>query len=1061
MSAGSNGVDALEQNRILGTQTSSSNQQAQLPVLPLSSNHLQQQQQQQQQQQLLPLTGVASVTTPPPQPPATNQIPSIPNTRPPPLYLTRTSNQSGNGLNVNILSSFRPYIPPIETNSWCHRSTVSLTPATFASSSSPSPNLRRAVKSEVTSQYSHFGIVEGFGKLTFMHTHRHTACNKSSSLISATKRRKPEEPDENMVRIPLRMGWKRITHIRLITKTGVRGDVVYFSPDNKKLKSFQEIDRYLLKNPCTALNGGALNRQNFTFSSKFLVGTFVRHSFTPNNTGTRSEELTEEQVIKLIRKENPNFQRTDSNTIKRKPQTQSNATIRNFGTTNLLQQLTDVVHSYSSNGKERRVQRYINRTTVRGLAAPKMSSIACDNLFNQRRVTPPKTFFSKSTASSNKNGCKRPSDGGDTGYDYSEPVSTSWLPRLSTTTTSERCSCPVFIRKQHEEDIGASTLMTKGQGAFIYSNFKECVNDLLIKDAKPLPDFEPIPGTEGFDACCAFGNCFMACELLATFKDRIVTWKTDRPSRSTQSMLAFDSLTAALMMMKDSIIIENLCMDLVKYLKCIGHFHHIVDDLPIDEYSLSAVLFYVCGSGQRCFKNLHDKLFHTTFRCLNLKYKSQALRWLCDEFLTNRLTYSWIDDDMNAFNEARRRPSRDDVRAKLGLSHNIPFGSGSGGEGRANDAMDELSGAETAEDTKLHPQEQFRTAAMGGLDLARLRNFGSDRYYRRYWFVPRQNAIYIESTDPNNDQVLLRDVEAKPRANSSEFLPIISNTSNGKETNLFIDPVIDKSGSILHDPSNGAIQGNFNDDGVMDMSLSGRTTLLLSILSAADNWENNACHHRSTTSLDELVNYRLQNDRAHLARVNACPVRWCIFKDKDTLKKLLDSLCNKGERERALYLSLSRELELLNSCLKHDTQTSCTDDFGGGTFGEVVKSSKWNDKLLTFWDQNSNFDHYCLLVVCKELRRLQRRIHLAKIAWCPSKWREKKSEDIVHNAENPSSMKLVLKRLLSMEESIQRRYLNEKNRSKIVTWREDVAKCVSVSILYNIDPNLGIFFNRK
>ncbi len=64
--------------------------------------------------------------------------------------------------------------------------------------------------------------------------------------------------NETLVRIPLNRGyveenffefsivalrWKRVTIVRAITRTGVRGDVSYYAPCGRKLRSFQEIDR--------------------------------------------------------------------------------------------------------------------------------------------------------------------------------------------------------------------------------------------------------------------------------------------------------------------------------------------------------------------------------------------------------------------------------------------------------------------------------------------------------------------------------------------------------------------------------------------------------------------------------------------------------------------------------------------------------------------------------------------------------------------------------------------------------------------------------------------------
>ena len=57
------------------------------------------------------------------------------------------------------------------------------------------------------------------------------------------KRKKTDEVNETLVRIPLNRGWKRVTIVRAITRTGVRGDVSYYAPCGRKLRSFQEIDR--------------------------------------------------------------------------------------------------------------------------------------------------------------------------------------------------------------------------------------------------------------------------------------------------------------------------------------------------------------------------------------------------------------------------------------------------------------------------------------------------------------------------------------------------------------------------------------------------------------------------------------------------------------------------------------------------------------------------------------------------------------------------------------------------------------------------------------------------
>ena len=49
------------------------------------------------------------------------------------------------------------------------------------------------------------------------------------------------ETDE--LRLPLQMGWKREINVREYSKSGIRGDVVYFAPCGKKFKQYPDIIR--------------------------------------------------------------------------------------------------------------------------------------------------------------------------------------------------------------------------------------------------------------------------------------------------------------------------------------------------------------------------------------------------------------------------------------------------------------------------------------------------------------------------------------------------------------------------------------------------------------------------------------------------------------------------------------------------------------------------------------------------------------------------------------------------------------------------------------------------
>jgi len=56
-------------------------------------------------------------------------------------------------------------------------------------------------------------------------------------------RRKRRVAEAELVRVPLRQGWRRQTCLRQISASGVRGDVVYFGPCGKRLSAYSDVLR--------------------------------------------------------------------------------------------------------------------------------------------------------------------------------------------------------------------------------------------------------------------------------------------------------------------------------------------------------------------------------------------------------------------------------------------------------------------------------------------------------------------------------------------------------------------------------------------------------------------------------------------------------------------------------------------------------------------------------------------------------------------------------------------------------------------------------------------------
>ncbi|KAK4015486.1 hypothetical protein OUZ56_030463 [Daphnia magna] len=103
--------------------------------------------------------------------------------------------------------------------------------------------------------------------------------------------------DESALRIPLAHGWKRETLIRAIGKSGVRGEVTYYSPSGRRFRQYPDVVRYLERQGI-----GTITRDNFSFSTRCIVGEFIQPlGESPNARGIRLGEPEVRHLVDQIR----------------------------------------------------------------------------------------------------------------------------------------------------------------------------------------------------------------------------------------------------------------------------------------------------------------------------------------------------------------------------------------------------------------------------------------------------------------------------------------------------------------------------------------------------------------------------------------------------------------------------------------------------------------------------------------------------------------------------------------------------------------------------------------
>lgn len=116
----------------------------------------------------------------------------------------------------------------------------------------------------------------------------------SESILSESEGE--EQINLSELRLPLDKGWKRETIIHGLTKNGqIKGDVYYLDPYNQtKLKNFNQIQTALDQKPTN------LTKDNFSFSAKAIVGTFLQSAPPPYATDGEFIRMTDVDVAKRL-----------------------------------------------------------------------------------------------------------------------------------------------------------------------------------------------------------------------------------------------------------------------------------------------------------------------------------------------------------------------------------------------------------------------------------------------------------------------------------------------------------------------------------------------------------------------------------------------------------------------------------------------------------------------------------------------------------------------------------------------------------------------------------------
>ncbi|CAF3377823.1 unnamed protein product [Rotaria sp. Silwood1] len=612
------------------------------------------------------------------------------------------------------------------------------------------------------------------------------------------KRRKGEEVNETLVRIPLNRGWKRVTIVRAITRTGVRGDVSYYAPCGRKLRSFQEIDRYLSKKNITDLD-----RSHFTFSSKVHIGHFHEPKEGPDGK-TIFQESTEDEIVNRILEINPKFRRIKYEYESETPTKTSNVSSpsvtpsHNNGTNDHHQQ--DFIQQiYEENRKLRVEQEELSKRAAEIKtnrdAMRLLRNITSESSKTSERLTNPQyqhNEFLKALIEQQKLIQQQELEHKQKLQQEQQEQERkrqelAYLKQLELKKRQEEKLLIIEQRKAEKNAQREKKIQEKYMEIVLAKEMKRITEDMQLRDLKPLPILKPVENMRL--SIEAFANSLMIIQFLNNFKhifhlpDNLIL--TLNSLQQSSQLREINSLCQILL----SIALEDPGIPNPK--KGLTNLGQKLSEIDITEHTFSEILrLYIRernGFDDKITQNLSD----TSFQSLSIDEKIEILAFLCNDLSTNKRVVEEVDrnlDELTVLKHEKLEIEKRLRRLKFEKSNNSNSNNvkklatlirekdlnssdnespdESDTETMKNDDEPTITNdpaaitaddqdIETIDESKIDDLDKRLTLITRKYTLIKRRvidkhcrtralHLGQDRYRRRYWYFSHLPGIYIE-----------------------------------------------------------------------------------------------------------------------------------------------------------------------------------------------------------------------------------------------------------------------------------------------------------------------------
>ncbi|XP_067020720.1 bromodomain adjacent to zinc finger domain protein 2B-like isoform X5 [Acropora muricata] len=492
---------------------------------------------------------------------------------------------------------------------------------------------------------------------------------KLDESSSGTPQKRRRDVDEDAIKIPLGMGWRRQTRLRQVGAAGgLRGDVYYFAPCGKKLRTYPEVTRYLSKNGITDVT-----LDNFSFSTKLHIGEFLECK-----EGTVFEPLSEEEVNrrKQMAEEKARARLEKLNKRTEKKQKQAETAHKAAVAKRLQKAQREAALEAVKMAKRERAEARIRSKAMKQealQAAKEAKKERVRMLAEQKRLAKERAKEQRQMAR-----LKKKEDAANAKYeDAMKKAKERELKRqqavlLKQQEKEQKKQQQMMIRaiesqrKQEERERlkeekkmekklqREKKLEQKRREMILARELKKPVEDMVLKDSKTLPAFSRVVGLK--IPGDAFADLLMVQEFVHNFSEALELDSNEVPSLwEMQLSLLNDSSEDVLVPLCQSLLMSALEDPGCEGPDSFTMLGVALAKVELNETNFSEVLrLFIISRNAGDPHPLAEALISTPFQALTMSAKAGVLGYLCNELLCSRTICKEIENSIEHMSNLRR-----------------------------------------------------------------------------------------------------------------------------------------------------------------------------------------------------------------------------------------------------------------------------------------------------------------------------------------------------------------------------------------------------------------------